>query len=78
MTLIDVVVIVCTVLLLAVIIVPAFINKSVHSGRINCINNLKEVTLGYIIWAGDNNDKFPMQISVTNGGTMEYAREEMP
>jgi prepilin-type processing-associated H-X9-DG protein len=24
------------------------------------------------IWAGDNNDKYPMEVSVTNGGAMEW------
>ncbi len=41
----------------------------------NCVNNLKEVTLGAWIWAGDHNDKFPMQISIANGGAMEYAQD---
>ncbi len=37
----------------------------------SCVNNLKQVGLAYRIWAGDNNDKYPMDISATNGGTME-------
>jgi prepilin-type processing-associated H-X9-DG protein len=39
--------------------------------RINCINNLKQIGLAYQIWARDNNGKFPMEISTTNGGTRE-------
>src|SRR6266436_446309 len=42
------------------------------SGRINCVNNLKQVGLGFRTWALDNNDKYPTQVSITNGGTMEF------
>jgi prepilin-type processing-associated H-X9-DG protein len=43
--------------------------------RINCVNNLKEISLAYRIWAGDNNGKFPFEISVTNGGSMELVAD---
>ena len=39
--------------------------------RINCISNLKQIGLAFRLWEGDHNDKYPMQISVTNGGAME-------
>jgi hypothetical protein len=32
---------------------------------------LKQIGLGFRIWQVDNNDKYPMSISVTNSGTME-------
>jgi prepilin-type processing-associated H-X9-DG protein len=55
-----------------------FINEAgskSESQRINCVNNLKQIGLAYRIWAGDNNDKFPMQVSVTNGGAMEFTAD---
>jgi hypothetical protein len=39
--------------------------------RINCVNNLKQTGLAFWIWSGDHDNKFPMQVSITNGGTME-------
>ncbi len=51
-------------------IMPGFVHPR-RSARINCVNNLKQVGLGFRQWALDNNDKFPMQVSVVNGGTME-------
>ena len=39
--------------------------------RINCISNLKQIGLAFRLWEGDHNDKYPMQISVTNSGAME-------
>jgi prepilin-type processing-associated H-X9-DG protein len=43
-----------------------------RSPRIQCVNNLKQTALASYVWAGDNNDKFPPQVSATNGGSMEY------
>jgi len=40
--------------------------------RIRCLNNLKQVALGFLIWAGDNDDRFPMQVSTNQGGSREW------
>jgi len=72
MTLTEVLVVICVVAVLVVMISPAVISdRPRKSPRIYCVNNLKQIGLAYYIWAGDHNDKFPMQVSVTNGGTME-------
>lgn len=39
--------------------------------RIACINNLKEMGMASSLWEGDHSDKYPMVVSVTNGGVME-------
>jgi len=38
---------------------------------ISCSNNLKQLGLAYQVWAGDNDGKFPMAVSVANGGALE-------
>jgi len=65
-----VVVVIAALAILAVIFLPPR-----HNGRqpIMCINNLKQIGLSYRLWAGDNNDKYPMELSVTNGGTLGLA-----
>ena len=40
--------------------------------RIQCVNNLKQTALAFDVWAGDHGQKFPMEMSQTNGGTMEF------
>ena len=42
-----------------------------RAGSICCNCNLKQVGLAFKMWEGDHGGKFPMQTSVTNGGTME-------
>ncbi len=71
MTLFEVGVVIAIVMILVVVFLPRFARSPEHSSRINCVNNLKQIGLAYRIWAGDNNDKYPMQVSTTNGGTME-------
>jgi prepilin-type processing-associated H-X9-DG protein len=39
--------------------------------RLQCISNLKQIGLAARIWEGDNNNRYPMNVSVTNGGAME-------
>jgi len=47
-----------------------------YSANITCINNLKQIGLAFRVWEGNHGDKFPMETSVTNGGTMELANGE--
>jgi hypothetical protein len=42
-----------------------------RSQLINCKNNLKVAGLAFEFWANDHDDKFPMQVSTNDGGTME-------
>src|SRR5258707_2957010 len=57
--------------LAAFVILPRMARSRRCVCRINCVNNLIQVGLGFRTWALDNNDKYPMQTSITNGGTME-------
>ncbi len=56
---------------LIAVFLPTFRLPRTNSKRIGCVNNLKQIGLAFNLWAGDNNDRPPSQVSVTNGGTME-------
>jgi competence protein ComGC len=73
MTLFEVLVIIAILAILFAILLPAIIPASGRRQGINCVNNLKEISLGYRIWEGDNGDLYPTGVSVTNGGAMESA-----
>lgn len=60
---------------IATVLLPAISRQRAPHCRIDCTNNLKQIGLAFRIWAGDNNDKFPMQLSATNGGVQELAEQ---
>ncbi|HEY3932586.1 MAG TPA: prepilin-type N-terminal cleavage/methylation domain-containing protein [Verrucomicrobiae bacterium] len=72
LTLVEVLVVIAVLAVLGAIILPILARPQIHS-HLNCVNNLKEICLAYRVWAGDNGDKYPMEISITNGGAMELA-----
>jgi hypothetical protein len=41
--------------------------------RITCVSHLKNIGLSFRVWAGEHGEKYPAQVSVTNGGLMELA-----
>ena len=60
-TLIELLVVIAIIAILAAMLLPALAAAKRKAQRINCINNLKQVTLSFKMWAGDNSDKYPMQ-----------------
>ena len=71
LTLVELLVVMATLALIGLFILPQLTRQHHKSSRIGCINNLKQVGLSYRLWADDNFDKYPMRLSVTNGGAME-------
>jgi len=71
-SLIDLLILAGTVVLVAVVFLPMLAKSKAKSKRINCTNNLKQVGLAFRLWAGDNGDKYPMQVSTNLGGAMEF------
>lgn len=70
-SLIDLLVIIAATIAILVVFLPKLIRSNRHHPGLQCTNNLKQVGLAFRIWAGDNNDRMPTQVSVTNGGAME-------
>jgi len=74
LTLVELLVVIVVLALIGAFALTALSPARSRGSRINCINNLKQVVLSFRLWSGDNGDKYPMQVSVTNGGTMELVR----
>jgi competence protein ComGC len=72
----ELLVVICVIAVLLVVLallLPALATAKRNPRGPWCVGYLKEISLGATMWANDNNDKFPMQVSVTNGGAMELA-----
>lgn len=76
LTRVEVLVVVAVAAFAALLFLPLYTANRIKRGRISCVNNLQQIGLSYRIWAGDNNGKYPFEISVTNGGTMELNNGE--
>jgi prepilin-type N-terminal cleavage/methylation domain-containing protein/prepilin-type processing-associated H-X9-DG protein len=78
LTLMETLVVISVLALLVAVLLPTFARSHRRQSHINCTNNLKQLGLAFRIWSGDNNDKYPTAVSVTNGGAMEAIQGGAP
>ena len=73
LTLVEVVVALVSVSLLLLFILPATTRCTDKAPRVKCSAGLKQVALGLILWANENQWRLPMEVSISGGGTREHA-----
>jgi len=76
-TLIELLVVIAIIAILAAILFPVFARAREAAARTQCLNNIKQITLGALMYVQDYDEKMPMGVNVS-GGPTEPANANMP
>ena len=70
-TLIELLVVIAVIAILAAMILPALSRAKASAKRVNCLNNIRQTTVSFKIWAQDNGGKYPWMLTVEDGGSQD-------
>jgi prepilin-type N-terminal cleavage/methylation domain-containing protein/prepilin-type processing-associated H-X9-DG protein len=73
-TLMELIVVIAVLAILTSLLLPALTRGNRHSQEMACVNNLKQIGLGFKIFANDHQDRYPMQLWPHESRPTEAAR----
>lgn len=68
---VEIVVVLAAIALLCVVLLPSLNRAKQRAQRISCTSRLKQIGLGFRLWASENGEKYPQQLTVSSNGVME-------
>jgi competence protein ComGC len=71
LTIVEVLIVTASLAILLTLLVGSLAKARQKAKKISCANNQDQIGLAYRIWSGDHGDKYPMEVSIANGGTAE-------
>ncbi|MEK7780168.1 MAG: prepilin-type N-terminal cleavage/methylation domain-containing protein [Verrucomicrobiota bacterium] len=70
-TLIELLVVIAIIIIFAGLLFPPHHGGKEKARLTQCVSNLKQIGLGYNLWAGAKGNLFPWEVSTNAGGTLE-------
>jgi prepilin-type N-terminal cleavage/methylation domain-containing protein/prepilin-type processing-associated H-X9-DG protein len=70
-TLIELLVVIAIIAILAGLLLPALARSKAKARTVACLNNVKQVAIGFRMWADDNNGRFPWAVDFNDGGSKD-------
>ena len=68
-TLVELLVVIAIIAMLAALLLPVLSRAKASAQQTDCLSNLRQISLGIHLYAGDNGDTLPAAPNVTGGGT---------
>jgi competence protein ComGC len=70
-TVTELLVMIVCLALLAAILLSAIARSKRRASRVDCSSHVLQIEVAFRVWSLDHNNHFPMQVSATDGGTLE-------
>jgi prepilin-type processing-associated H-X9-DG protein len=74
MSLIELLCVMAIIAMLAALLLPALGQAQARARRLQCVDHLHQVGVGFVSFANDHNGQFPMAVPMSAGGTLELAQ----
>ena len=71
---IELLVVIAIIAILAALLLPVLTQGQARARRLECVNNLKETGVAFHAYAHDHNGRFPMEVPVRDGGSLEFVQ----
>jgi len=68
-TLVELLVVIAIIAILAAMLLPAIAKSKGKAQRIACVNNMRQVGLGLLLWSHDREGKYPWLVKPADGGS---------
>jgi|SRR5579871_6361457 len=68
---VELLIIIAIIAIIAGLLLPALARGKSKSIQVQCMNNLRQVGIGFRLWSDDNNDMYPMRVPAEKGGAKE-------